>query len=117
MKHILSHLLKICIFTTLPLYAQTIDEQIRAIQNAPVAERFKRMNAFKKKLVKMKEAERIEALKKLAHSSKRKDANKVLQALKKQMMQQKIRQELETQHINVDNIQNQDENENGDDDD
>jgi hypothetical protein len=111
----------LCIVTyllfILPLYAN-IDEQINAIRNAPIEKRFELMNAFKKELIQMKEAERIQALKKLTIHSKKQDANKVLEALKKYTAQQKVRQELEAQHIDIDNIQNetQDQNE-GDDDD
>ena len=52
----------ICFF--IPLFGD-IDSQIEAIQHAPVEERFKLMNAFKKKIVQMKETERIEAISQL----------------------------------------------------
>jgi len=117
MKHILFHIIGICIIMTLHLYSQMIDEQIKAIKNSPVEERFKRMNAFKKELVKMKEDERIEALKKLTKASKRKDSHKILEALKQHMRKQRTRQELENQHINIDNIQNETQDQNGGDDD
>jgi len=42
-----------------------IDAEIEAIQNAPIKERFKLMNAFKQKLIKMRELEREKAIKKL----------------------------------------------------
>jgi len=46
------------------LYAD-IDAEIEAIQNASVEERFKLMNAFKHKLIKMRQKERIGAINKL----------------------------------------------------
>ncbi len=42
-----------------------VDAQIEAIQKASVQERYKLMNAFKNKLIKMREKERIQALQKL----------------------------------------------------
>ncbi len=42
-----------------------IDAQIEAIQKAPIKERYKLMNAFKNKVIKMREEERLQALQKL----------------------------------------------------
>jgi hypothetical protein len=106
----------IYIVLTSSLYGN-IDEHIRAIQNAPIEKRFKLMNAFKKELVKMKEQARIVALKKLTTHSTKKDASKVLEALKKHTAQQKARQQLEAQNIAIDNIGNETEDLNGGDND
>ena len=84
----------------------SIDEEIKAIQTAPVEKRFELMNAFKKKLVQMKEKERIHALKELTKDAKKQDASAVLEALKKHTQQQKARQNLENEQIEIDNIQN-----------
>ena len=47
-----------------------IDAEIEAIQNAPINERFKLMNSFKQKLIKMREVEREKAIKKLTAKTK-----------------------------------------------
>jgi len=60
-----------------------IDDRIKAIQHAPAAERYKLMNAFKREIVQMKEHERIEALKKLSHINRSKNAQSVLKELTK----------------------------------
>lgn len=49
-----------------------IDAQIEAIQQAPIQERYKLMNAFKNKIIKMREEERLQALKKLQKKTKTK---------------------------------------------
>jgi hypothetical protein len=116
MKKIVSLSVAISIVFTLPLCAN-IDEQIKAIRNAPIEKRFELMNAFKKELILMKETERIQALKKLTVHSKKQDANKVLEALKKHTAQQKARQQLEIQYIDIDNIQNETQDQNGGDED
>lgn len=69
------------IFLSLSLFAN-IDEQIEAIQKAPVSKRFMLMNAFKKKIVKMREKERIHAMSKLKSIMKSKHADKVFKELK-----------------------------------
>jgi len=84
-----------------------IDEQIEAIQNAPVEERFKLMNAFKKNLVKMKEEERIEAMKKLTTRSHNKHVKKALEALKQQTKQKKMQRHIERQQIEENTITNE----------
>lgn len=65
----------------LPLWGD-MDAQIEAIQRAPVAERFKLMNDFKKKIVKMHEEERLEAMTKLQTITQSKQAMKAIRALK-----------------------------------
>lgn len=97
--------------------ASSIDEEIKAIKSAPVEKRFKLMNAFKKKLIQMKEQERIDALKKLTKDAKKQDASAVLKALQKHTRQQKARQKLEEQQIEIDNIQNETQDQNGGDND
>ncbi|MCF6244914.1 MAG: hypothetical protein L3J43_07735 [Sulfurovum sp.] len=64
----------------LPLWGD-MDAQIEAIQRAPVAERFKLMNAFKKKIIKMHEKERIEAMTKLQSITQSKHAAKVFKEI------------------------------------
>jgi ADP-dependent phosphofructokinase/glucokinase len=85
------------------IYAD-IDAEIEAIQHASVKERFKLMNAFKKNLIKMKEKERIEAIKKLSKRSKNKHANKVLENLKQSKKRKNIRKHVEYQQIDNDAI-------------
>ena len=116
MKKVVFLCITTCLLLSLPLCAN-IDEQIKAIRNAPIEKRFELMNAFKKELIQMKEAERMLALKKLTRHSKKQDANKVLEALKKHTAQQKSRQQLEAQHIDIDNIQNETQDQNGGDED
>jgi len=106
MEKVVSLCIATSILLTLPLCSNNIDEQIKAIRNAPIEKRYKLMNAFKKELIQMKKEERMQALKKLTKNSKKQDANKVLKALEKHTAQQKIRQQLEAQHIDIDNIQN-----------
>ena len=104
------------------LLADSIDAQIEAIQKAPVSERFKLMNALKKKLVKMKEKERLEALAKLRTSTKSKKAQKNISSLEKRtrsIRRQHLENEMENQIENEMENQiedNNEENEGGDDD-
>jgi len=86
------------------LWSKSIDAEIEAIQKAPVSERFKLMNALKKKLVKMKEKERIEALSKLRASTKSKKARKAIGEVEKrskniarQHLEEEIENEIENQ--------------------
>ncbi len=81
-----------------------IDAQIRAIQNAPPAERFKLMNAFKKNMIQMKEQERIEAMTKLTSDSNNTQAKKVLKTLKEHAKRKKIQLQMETHHLGEDGI-------------
>lgn len=85
-----------------PCYAD-IDSQIEAIQRASDSEKFKLMNAFKKKLIHMKEKERLDAMAKLIHNSQNPTAHKALESLKKQSKQQ-LKQQLENDTIVIDNI-------------
>lgn len=83
------------------IQAENIDMQIEAIQKAPVAERFKLMNALKKRLVKMKEKERLKALSKLRLSTKSKHAKKVIDKVEKdtkRIFKQHLENEMES-HI------------------
>ena len=68
---------------SVPLWAESIDAQIEAIQKAPVKERFKLMNALKKRLVRMKEKERVEALSKLRLSTKSASAKRAIEKVEK----------------------------------
>ncbi len=74
-------LLTSILFLTVSLLATPIDAQIEAIQKAPVEKRFKLMNAFKKKIVRMQEQERIKALTKLKSMTKNKMTQKALTKL------------------------------------
>jgi len=86
-----------------PLYAD-IDAKIKAIQNAPVHERFKLMNEFKREMAKMQEKERIEAISKLTSKSNNKQVKKVLKELKKQQARKSIQVQMETHHLGEDSI-------------
>lgn len=94
-----------------------IDAQIEAIKQAPVSERFKLMNAFKKNLIKMKEEERIRALKKLTIHTSSKHANKALGEIKNKKQDDKVRRDLESHHIDEEIIINQSTDHEGGDDD
>jgi len=71
----------------LPLWGD-IDAQIEAIQRAPVSERFKLMNDFKKKIIQMREKERMEAVRKLQSITQNKDSKKVFKSLKNKKKKQ-----------------------------
>ncbi|MDQ7047494.1 MAG: hypothetical protein Q9M39_07685 [Sulfurovum sp.] len=101
---ILKFLLLFILFTY-PNYAD-IDAQIQAIQNASVKDRFKLMNAFKKRLMKMQEKERIEAVKKLSKNSKKKHAKKVLKELEENTKRANIQKHIEHQQMTEDTINN-----------
>jgi len=81
-----------------------IDDDIKAIQNAPTKERFKLMNAFKKNLIKMNEDERIHALTKLGKTSNSKHTKKALEELKKEYKRKQFRKKIEQQQIGTENI-------------
>jgi hypothetical protein len=66
----------------IPLYAN-IDARIDAIQNAPVEERFMLMNAFKKEVVHMQEAERIDAITKLKSITQSRHSDRAIKELQK----------------------------------
>ncbi len=83
-----------------------IDEQISAIKNASVEERFKLMNAFKKKLIQMKEKERIDALKKLSSQSNKKQAKMALDELKQASKRNKIKKHIDHNFIDEDSFTN-----------
>lgn len=84
-----------------------IDAEIKAIKNAPVEERFKLMNAFKKHLLQMKETERIEAIKKLTMHKDKSHAKKVLDEIQRNKEQITIQRNLEHHKIDEDNIVNE----------
>ena len=116
MKELLRYLFILCCLIAF-ISASSIDEEIKAIQSAPMKKRFKLMNAFKKRLIQMKENERIDTLKKLTKNAKKQDASAVLKALQKHTRQQKERQKLEAQQIEIGNIQNETQDQSGGDDD
>lgn len=79
MKRFFIHSILSLIISIIPIHAKnTIDAQIEAIQKAPISERFKLMNAFKKNIITMKEEERIHALMELKSITKSKYGHKVL---------------------------------------
>lgn len=86
--------------------ANSIDEQIKAIQNAPVKERFKLMNQFKKNLIQMQENKRIEAVKKLSKNANNKKSKKLLKELEENTKRIKMQKHIEHQQIAEDNINN-----------
>lgn len=65
-------ILLILLLSIYPIYAN-IDEDIDNIRNASNSERFKLMNAFKKKIIKMKQKERIKAIQKLSRVNNKKN--------------------------------------------
>ena len=67
-----------------------IDAQIEAIRHAPVAERFKLMNAFKQEIVQMKEEERIHAITQLKGITKSKYANRAINEIKNHAHTKKV---------------------------
>jgi len=72
--------ISLLLIVALPLYAN-IDAQIDAIRNAPVSERFKLMNAFKKEVIHMHKKERIMAISKLSSMTSSKHGSRVLDEL------------------------------------
>ena len=59
----------------------SIDNEIDAMQQAPVSERFKRMNELKKKIIKMREKERLKILNRLQQIYKIKLSNKTKKSI------------------------------------
>ena len=106
MKRYFLHLLLLVVLNTHPTYAD-IDSQIEAIQHASASERFKLMNAFKKKLILMKETERLKAMTKLVNQSSNPLAHKALHNLKRKKQLQNIKKQLEQSDIIIDNIANE----------
>ncbi|MDQ7084189.1 MAG: hypothetical protein Q9M36_04315 [Sulfurovum sp.] len=102
---------------SLPFVYADIDIDIEAIQKASIEERFKLMNAFKKNLIKMKEKERINALRKLTRKSNHTHAQKALARLEENIKREKIRQHLEYQQLTIGQIVIQTEEYEGEDDD
>jgi hypothetical protein len=88
------------LFLCISLFAN-IDSQIEAIQKAPVAERFKLMNAFKKKIIQMQEKERIQAMSKLQSITQSKHADKAFKELRNHanVRQSKIHRNTREQHL------------------
>ncbi len=73
-------LLILCLISS--LYAN-IDDDIDSIKNASNRDRFKLMNALKKKIIKMKQKERIKAIKKLSRLSNKRKTRKILKEIEK----------------------------------
>ncbi len=104
---------------TITILHANIDEEIQAIRHAPITERYKLMNDFKKNLIKMNEKERMEALKKLTKNKNQKNVKKALQELQRKNKDKSkhMRKEIERQQINIDNVVNETEDFNGGDND
>jgi intracellular sulfur oxidation DsrE/DsrF family protein len=106
MKQIIFTLMLLLSLTTNTLVAD-IDADISAIKHASTKERFKLMNAFKRNLIKMKEEERIKAIKKLSQKSNTANAKKALDEMKQHIQTKHIENHLEYHHIDEDNIVNE----------
>ena len=98
-------LLLLYVFTLLLL--GDIDKEIEAIQKANNSQRFKLMNAFKKKIIKMKAKERLRAIRKLQLATKNKKTSKAYQLLQKKMRakhkktkQQRLKEQQEQMILN-----------------
>ena len=78
------------LFLSFSLYGN-IDDEIDNIRNASNQDRFKLMNAFKKKIIKMKQKERIKAIKKLSSLSNKKKNKKILKEIEKTHQKSKNR--------------------------
>lgn len=113
MKDIGIRCMIVWLFFTLNSYAN-IDAQIKAIQNASVNEKFKLMNAFKKSLIKMKEKERIEAVKKLSIKTQNRRAKKVLKELTEHSHRAKIKKYREQNQLTQEAINTINSSETGD---
>jgi len=92
----------ILVLFLLPLWGN-IDAQIEAIQRAPVTERFKLMNAFKKEIVQMKETERIQAMTKLQSITQSKHADKAFKELRSRTRNAKSHTRREIPRSNLQN--------------
>jgi len=91
------------LFLYISLFAN-IDSQIEAIQRAPVAERFKLMNTFKKEIIQMQEKERIQAMSKLQSITESKHADKAFKELRNHdnIRQSKAHRNTREQHLRPD---------------
>jgi biopolymer transport protein ExbB/TolQ len=87
-RHYLHTIATLALALSLPLYAN-IDDQIEAIQKAPLSKRFKLMNAFKQELIQMKEEEQLYAIKKLKNIHKNKYKKSALKELEKHIQETK----------------------------
>lgn len=88
-----------------------IDARIEAIQHAPVEERFILMNALKKEMIHMQEAERIDAISKLKSITQSNHGDRAIKELQKytkpkyhhdseRASKTKVRTEIEYEHEN-----------------
>ena len=82
MKQYTTKTISLLLAGTFALYAD-IDAQIDAIRDAPVSERFKLMNEFKREVVHMHEKERIIAIRKLQSMTRSKYSNRVIEELER----------------------------------
>ena len=74
-----------------------IDDEIDAIKNASTKDKFKLMNSFKKKIIKMRDNERILAIKKLAIMSKSKNSSHTLKIIKNNIKKRDMQGHIENQ--------------------
>jgi len=115
-------ILSTIITLSLLLYANSIDDAIEAIQNAPQEERFKLMNDFKKRFIELQEEDRLKAMHKLIVSHN-KENNNIDQNITQEAIEDKahiLNEQIELQRENsiesslVEDIQSQQESENDD---
>ncbi|MDM5271982.1 hypothetical protein PGH07_07310 [Sulfurovum sp. zt1-1] len=81
MRHLILSLLGAFLFSTTTLNAN-IDDKIEAIQKAPLHERFKLMNAFKKEILHMRDQERMTAISKLKSITNSQHSHQVIKEIK-----------------------------------
>jgi len=74
-----------------------IDDEIDAIKNASSKDKFKLMNNFKKKVIKMQENERILAIQKLATMSKSKKSSHTIKIIKNHINKRDMQGHIENQ--------------------
>jgi hypothetical protein len=93
-RHILQLIVVLSVLF-IPLYA-SIDSRIEAIQNAPVEERFRLMNLFKREVSQMNENARIDAITKLKSVTRSENSQKAIKELRHRTRQTYIKQVCKT---------------------
>ncbi len=94
-------MIRLCLLLLPMLLLADIDEQIEAIQHAPLKERFKLMNAFKNRVIQMREEERLQALHKLQTMTKEKATLQSLQNLHKKSPQDLIQGDMHEEKVEI----------------
>jgi len=93
-RHILKLILVLSVLF-IPLYA-SVDSRIEAIQKAPVEERFRLMNLFKREVSQMNENARIDAITKLKSVTRSEHSQKAIKELRHRTRQTYIKQVCKT---------------------